>query len=299
MDVSRRGFLKLAGAAGAVALAPAAASAAVSGPIPDSAAGMLVDATKCVGCRACEAACSEANGLAAPAMAGEETVFDRPRTTGSTAYTVVNRYAESGDPARASFVKTQCLHCAEPGCASACPAKALVKTSEGPVVYHADRCIGCRYCMVACPFGVPKFEYEKTMPYVQKCTFCAGRLAQGQMPACAEVCPSGALTFGKRNELLETAKTRIYQNPERYARQVYGEHEAGGTSWLYIAGRPFAELGFRTNVGTRPYPEYTRTALAVVPLVLMVAPPLLMSLRSFVRNAQANGEHEAEETPHA
>jgi Fe-S-cluster-containing dehydrogenase component len=244
---------------------------------------MLVDTTRCVGCRACEAACSEANGLPAPAMAGDAAVLDRKRTTDPTTYTVVNRFAADGGP---RFVKSQCMHCIDPACASACPVKALEKTPEGPVVYHNDRCIGCRYCMVACPFGVPRFEYERAAPFVQKCSFCTGRQAQGKSPACAEVCPSGALTFGKRKALLETAKTRIYRDPERFVHEVYGEHEAGGTSWLYVSDVPFEKLGFKTDVAHRPYPELTWGSLSVVPLVMMLWPPLLMALGMFARRRE-------------
>ena len=298
MNVSRRKFLALAGAAGAAALA-APATCRAARPTGNGAA-MLVDTTKCVGCRACEAACSEANRLPEPAMAGDDAVFDRPRTTDAHTYTVVNRRANPNDPATPRFVKSQCMHCVEPACASACPAKALVKTADGPVVYHRDRCIGCRYCMVACPFGVPKYEYEKAIPYVQKCSFCAARQQAGQGPACAEVCPTGTLTFGKREELLEEAKTRIYRNPDRYVHQVYGEEEAGGTSWLYLSDMPFEKLGLPTDVPTTPYPELTRSALSVVPLVLMVAPPLLMGFHTFAqrREAAAADASHAEETRH-
>jgi Fe-S-cluster-containing dehydrogenase component len=260
---------------------------------------MLVDTTKCIGCRACEAACSEANGLPEPAMAGEEAVFDRPRETDSRTYTVVNRRANPGDPSAPRYVKSQCMHCVEPACASACPARALVKTADGPVVYHADRCIGCRYCMVACPFGVPKYEYDEPVPYVRKCSFCAGRQQQGLPPACAEVCPSGALTFGQRRDLLETAKRRIYQDPDHYVHEVYGEAEAGGTSWLYVGDVPAETLGLPAGVGTTPYPELTRSALSVVPLVLMVAPPLLMGFHAFSqRRETAAAADRAEEKRH-
>jgi Fe-S-cluster-containing dehydrogenase component len=298
MDLSRRTFFKLAAAGGAAAIAaPSTASATASHPAADGVVGMLVDTTRCLGCRACEAACSEANGLAGPAMPGEDAVFEQARTTDSRTYTVVNRRGPAASP---RFVKSQCMHCVEPACASACLVKALEKTPAGPVVYHGDRCIGCRYCMVACPFEVPKFEYEKPLPYVQKCTFCAGRLAQGQGPACAEVCPTGALTFGKRSELLEAAKERIYGTPGRYVRRVYGEHEAGGTSWMYIGDVPFEQLAFR-DVGTTPYPQLTQSALSVVPLVVMLGPPFLMGLYTFSRRREQAAASEAagtQETRH-
>lgn len=295
MEVSRRHFFKLAGGAAAAGLAgwPAHVEPAIPHQEAESAVGMLVDTTLCAGCRGCEAACSEANGLPSPAAVKEGVA----RSTDSTAYTVVNGFEREDGGRR--FVKTQCLHCVAPACGSACLAKALEKTPQGPVVYHADRCIGCRYCMVACPFGVPKFEYEKAVPYVQKCSFCAGRVAKGQGPACAEVCPTGALTFGKRSELLELARTRIYQNPGRFVRHIYGEHEAGGTSWLYITDVPFERLGFRTDVATTPYPELTSGALSIVPFVLMLAPPFLMGLHTWSRARERTARGESGESQEA
>ena len=146
-----------------------------------------------------------------------------------TAFTVVNR-AEK-EPGVERFAKKQCMHCLAPACASACPVRAMDKLPSGPVVYDASKCMGCRYCMIACPFDIPKYEYGSNAPRVRKCSFCAERQAKGLKPACTEACPSGALTFGKRAELLEVAKTRIYTNTGRYLHEVFGEREAGGTSW--------------------------------------------------------------------
>jgi formate dehydrogenase iron-sulfur subunit len=287
MNVSRRSFLKLAGVAGATALAgPASATAATPAAAAEDAVGVLVDTTLCIGCRSCEAACSEANHLPEPVMFGDEAVFAKPRTTSASTYTVVNRYANPKDASTPRFIKTQCLHCVQPACASACPANALRKTADGPVTYDAGRCLGCRYCMVACPFEIPKFQYERVVPTVQKCSFCSSRQRQGKPPACVEACPAGTLTFGKRRDLLETARTRIYQKPDQYVHQVYGEQEAGGTSWLYISDVPFDKLGLRTHVGTTAYPELTRSALSVVPLVVMMAPPFLMGLHEFSRRSR-------------
>jgi Fe-S-cluster-containing dehydrogenase component len=277
MKLSRRTFLKV-NAAGAAALA--VAPVAASGPaLADPAArGMLVDTTRCVGCRGCEAACSEANANPEPAMAGDDRVFATRRDTDTRTFTVVNRV--STEPER--YIKTQCMHCVDPGCASACPARALEKTAAGPVTYDGSRCLGCRYCMMACPFDGPKFEYEKPVPYVRKCEFCAERQAQGLVPACAEVCPSGALLFGPRAELLEEARKRIYQNPDNYVHHIYGEHEAGGTSWLYITDVPLEKLPLPQHLRLSPYPELTQTALAAVPVVLTLWPPLLMGLHTFL-----------------
>jgi Fe-S-cluster-containing dehydrogenase component len=294
MKLSRRTFFKV-NAAGAAALAvPATASAAPAAANPH-ARGVLVDATRCVGCRACEAACSEANHNAEPESLGDDRVFDARRDTDQRTFTVVNRFAPAaaGGAAPVRFVKKQCMHCIQPACASACPARALEKTSDGPVTYDGSRCLGCRYCMMACPFDGPKFEYDKAVPYVKKCTFCAERQAEGLSPACTEVCPSGALTFGVRAELLEEAKRRIYQNPDRYVHHIYGEHEAGGTSWLYITDVPFETIGFPQGLMNAPYPDLTKTALAAVPVVLTLWPPLLMGLYTFSRRRTEGGDHPA------
>jgi formate dehydrogenase iron-sulfur subunit len=293
MKVNRRTFLKIVTAAGSSGLvgqstrAQAAALDAAANPV-----GMLVDTTRCLGCRACEAACSEKNHLAEPVRSGDPAVFEVKRTTDSHAYTVVNRYANPKEGGEPTYVKTQCMHCLQPACASACPVKALEKTSEGPVIYHKDRCIGCRYCMVACPFNITKFEYETPFPYVRKCQQCYDRLQQGKIPACAEACPGGALTFGKRAELLEIAKTRIYQNPDQYVHHIYGEHEVGGTGWLYISDVPFEKLGFSMHLGTKPYPEFTQGALSMVPFVLIMWPPLLMGLYTFAKKGEEAVQNE-------
>ena len=274
MKVTRRGFFKIAGAtAGASLLSTEARAAEAHGALDGP--GVLVDTTLCVGCRGCEAACAEANELPAP-VEGEK-VFDEKRDTAQHVFTVVNRHATEQGGER--FVKTQCMHCVAPACASACPVQAMVKLPTGPVVYDASRCMGCRYCMIACPFNVPKYEYESAAPRVRKCTFCAKRQAEGKGPACAEVCPSGALLFGKRAELLEIAKKRIYTNPDRYVHHVYGEQEAGGTSWLYITDVPFEKMPYFPNdVGTRAYPDIVSGALGAPPFVMTLWPPLLMGI---------------------
>ncbi len=293
MKLSRRTFLKVnaAGAAAVATLHAVPASAAEAAASPD-AKGVLVDTTRCVGCRACEAACSEANHLPEPASAGDERVFDSRRETASQVFTVVNRVKGPNAQSPVRYVKTQCMQCVDPACASACPARALEKTPGGPVTYTGSRCLGCRYCMMSCPFEIPRFEYEKPVAYVRKCTFCAERQARGEMPACAEVCPSGALTFGARAELLEEAKKRIYQNPDKYVHHIYGEHEAGGTSWLYISDVPFERLGFNTGLQASSYPALTKTALSAVPVVLTLWPPLLMGLRNFSQRREEARNHE-------
>ena len=292
MKLNRRTFFKVAGGAGAVALAPAtSAGATTSAEVLDAGRrGVLVDTTKCVGCRACEAACAEANTLPGPAMPGDASVFATPRKTDPASFTVVNRTAVS--PER--FAKQQCMHCLEPACASACLVRALEKTPAGPVVYHKQYCMGCRYCMLACPFEMPKYEYDSPAPYVRKCTFCAERQAKGLDPACTSVCPAGALTFGNRNELLDIARERLYTKGSPYVRHIYGENEVGGTSWLYISDIPLDKLGLPAGLGTYAYSSLTQASLAAVPFVLTLWPPLLMGIYSFSRRRQEVEARDAE-----
>jgi Fe-S-cluster-containing dehydrogenase component len=277
MKLGRRGFFKVAVVTAGAAGASAASASGAGTQAGQDGAGVLVDTTLCVGCRGCEAACSEANGL--PPPPADDKVMDAQRDTAPDVFTVVNKAEKA--PGVERFAKRQCLHCIAPGCASACPVKAMEKLPSGPVVYDATKCMGCRYCMIACPFEVPKYEYDALAPRVRKCTFCPERQAAGLKPACTEVCPSGALTFGKRGELLEVAKTRIYSNPGRYVPHVYGEHEAGGTSWLYIGDVAFEKLAMRTNVPDAPIPNLVQGALSAPPFVMTLWPPLLMGLYVF------------------
>jgi Fe-S-cluster-containing dehydrogenase component len=299
MNVNRRTLFKLAAAAGTAGVAGAAATSRASAvPAAKGARGVLVDTTRCVGCRACEAACAEANALAGPEMPGDDMVFASKRATSPTAYTVVQKGSKKSPSGEDRFAKAQCMHCVEPACASGCVVRALEKTANGPVVYHKDRCLGCRYCMIACPFGVPKYEYSKTTPLVRKCTFCAERQAKGLVPACTEVCPSGALQFGMRADLLEEAKKRIYTNPEKYVHKIYGEDEAGGTSWLYISDVPFESLTLPSGIEKKPYPELADGALSAVPFVITLWPPLLMGMytiskrRDEVAASEGSGKQE-------
>ena len=192
---------------------------------------ILFDSTKCIGCEACVAACKEKNNLPA--------AID-PKLTAYT-WTVV----EQRDKA---FVRRMCMHCESPTCASVCPVGAFQKQPNGPVLYDASRCIGCRYCIMACPFGVPKYQWDRTVPIVQKCTMCPDRIAAGQAPACASVCPTGATTFGDRDQLIGEARARLAAAPKSYVPRIYGLEEVGGTSVLILSGVPFASLGLRTDL---------------------------------------------------
>jgi formate dehydrogenase iron-sulfur subunit len=298
MSVNRRDFLKIAGAAGSALVAGGGIAKASTGAAGNGNGndvefyGMLIDTTKCVGCRSCEEACNQANKLPPPKESfSDESVLEKPRDTTPDAFTVINKYPNEKEPDKPIFARKQCMHCNQPACASACLVKALQKTPEGPTIYNKDRCMGCRYCMVSCPYDIPKFQYDSPLPYIRKCIFCYSRVKAGEKPACAEACPEGATLFGKKRDLMEEARTRIYQNPDKYYHKIYGEHDAGGTSFLYLSAVPFEKIGFKKDVGTQPYPEMTSGFLYGVPLVFVLWPSLLYGLSLLTKGKEKESEH--------
>jgi len=224
--------------------------------------GILIDVTRCIGCGQCASACQTSHGL-----------IDNPQPKlSATAFTVIQ-------PVKDRNVRRMCMHCEDPACVSACPVGALKKSAIGAVIYDASLCIGCRYCMIACPFGVPKYEWTKLAPYVKKCDMCYARQLSGQQPACTEVCPVQAAEFGDREELLEVARQRIRENPDKYVRRVYGSEEVGGTSVMFLSDVPFEELGFVAPAqGKNPVPVLTAAALGDVPTVVLVGGSMLSAL---------------------
>lgn len=253
--------------------------------------GVLIDLTKCVGCGSCTVACKLWN----------ETKFDpKVPATGDTTkltsenWTVVKRHeVQDADKEPVwRFVKEQCLHCEHPACASACFSKALQKSPEGPVVYYPDLCVGCRYCMVACPFTVPKYQWEKSLPFVAKCQMCSSRLQKGEMPACVSVCPTGVMKYGERDELLKEAKARI-AGDKKYVQHIYGEEEVGGTLWMYISDVPFEQLGFKMGLTTKPLPEYTHEGwLKFTPAIAVGWGLVLTGLYKYTKRRQKIAEEE-------
>jgi len=302
-----RGSVAAAGLAGASGVATAAtraplASADGGADLTAQAAGqraMLFDGTLCVGCRACELACNSKNELGrTPDEIFEGRDAEDSRALAPDVYTYVTFHQWESDPSTAAFGKVQCMHCIEPACVSSCPVHALRKTELGPVVWDGDICLGCRYCMMACPFLVPRFEWESRNPAIRKCDMCADLQEKGEPPACVAACPTKALRVGTRSELLELAHQRIVERPRRYVHHVYGEHEAGGTNFLHLAGRPFDELGYRRNLPMRSYRDYTRPAMAAIPWVLGGLSIGLGAVRWVVdRRAQVAEAEEAADRP--
>ena len=269
----------------------------------------LIDITKCIGCRACQVACKQWND-----RDGEQTELEwnlglqNPATLSAKTLTLITYHELPDEKAPGGlnylFTMRRCLHCLEPACASACPTTALNRSADGPVGYDADKCIGCRYCIWACPWGVPTAEWDSLAPKIQKCTHCADRTTQplpltrnGQnltedeskrfqqnvvVPACVKACPADALRFGEREEMLNEARNRIGSRPDKYVNHIYGEKEAGGTSVLYLSSVPFEKLGF-PDVGTKSYPRLSAFALHAVPPAVIALGALLGGTFAFLK----------------
>ena len=224
--------------------------------------GMLIDFTECIGCGECVKACQKQNNLP-----GEYLETDLSFRN----YTVV--LEKEG-----IYYRKLCMHCLDPVCVSVCPVGAFTKTEKGPVLYDPDKCMGCRYCMMACPFGVPRYQWDRAVPVIAKCIFCSERVAAGCETACSWVCPMGATRMGERRHLLEIAHARIRRYPERYVNHVYGEYDAGGTSVLMLSSVPFEKLGFPTHLGNEPLPNLTWSVLSKIPNIILTGGILLGGL---------------------
>lgn len=274
MGIDRRNFIKTLGIAGATFTVCKSLGATQITKNDIEFSGILYDSTRCIGCQSCEYACSEQYGLPDPEGAPNTEII---RKTNEKHLVVVNSYNTTNGE---QYIRRACNHCNDPACASACLTKAMIKTDEGPVIWRENKCMGCRSCMISCPFDMPKFEYNSSNPKIQKCRMCYELLQEGGLPACVENCPAEAMLFGKRRDLIEIARTRIYKEPDKYNHEIYGEHEVGGTGVLYLASVPFEELGFRNDLGNTPYPELNRTFLYSVPAVLILWPAFLLGLNN-------------------
>jgi Fe-S-cluster-containing dehydrogenase component len=249
MTLDRRSLLTgaAATAAAAVAVTAGGAESAVKTAPPD-AVGLLYDTTLCIGCKTCVVACREANGKK-PDTSNSNGLWDAPLDLNGQTKNVIKLYKDPDSPVR-SYFKAQCMHCVDPACVGACMIGALQKREKGIVTYKQEYCSGCRYCQVACPFEIPKFEWASKAPLMVKCELCNHRLAEGKLPGCVEVCPRHAVIFGTRDALLAEAKKRIADHPDRYrglrdgdAPRVFGETDGGGTQCLVLSHVPYEKLG--------------------------------------------------------
>ena len=310
MAINRRDFLKFSAGAGLMVTAGATPSqAAPRGQLSPDAVGILYDATLCIGCMSCMVNCKKANAEPGGALYHKETagqipfeypegdpIYDAPKKLSAHTLCVIKAYQDDAPQEGArkgsafSFIKQHCLHCLEPACVSVCPVAALQKQpGTGIVTYNKNRCFGCRYCQIACPFGIPTYEWHKASPSVVKCQLCNHRYAQGKYSACCESCPTGASIFGKVTDLREEAKRRLTLKPgdtyaypvkrvdgderteqvvQPYVDHVYGMEEAGGTQYLFLAGVDFDKLGFNPKITNQVYPDFTWDYVSHVPALI-------------------------------
>jgi formate dehydrogenase iron-sulfur subunit len=221
--------------------------------------GILTDITKCIGCLQCVSACKTANNLR------QEVPKVWQKSDGLSARNWTSIIQEPDN----RYVRKQCRHCLEPACVSACPVGALHKTPEGAVIYDKGKCLGCRYCMMSCPYGIPRYDWDLPVPYIEKCILCYDRIKSGKQPACTEICPTNATIFGNRDDLLAEAHRRIKENPGKYIDKVWGEHEIGGTSVLYISDIDLDFLAMKPGLGTKSLPSTTELAMHSVPFAFV------------------------------
>jgi len=220
---------------------------------------ILTDVTRCTGCEKCVDACVQENKLS-KALPWRWVSRDG---LSSERFTSIIRKPGGHN------IRKQCRHCVEPACVSACPVGALQKTEEGPVIYDSAKCLGCRYCMMSCPFGIPRYSWEKNIPYVRKCTMCYHLIKDGGVPACVSACPEDATIFGERDELIAEARRRIAHDPGKYRDTLYGEFDAGGTCVLYISDIELDFLSWKKDIGGTPLPHLTQFAMRAVPPVFV------------------------------
>lgn len=328
MKIQRRDFLKLSAGSGLL-LATAGPTAALASTekkaLPPEAVGILYDSTLCVGCQACMSACKVANKMP---IETEDTFkrSDRPPDLSAKTLNIIKRYQDGNGTAKDqekdgyAFIKRQCMHCLDPSCVSACPVSALRKDAlNGIVSYNKDACIGCRYCQIACPFNIPKFQWESTTPEIIKCQLCNHLLKDGKYAACCTACPTGASLYGPMEDLIAEAKRRLKLEPGAYAdfplnrigagatprntshkvgqyiQHIYGENEVGGTQNLMLAGVSFTKLG----LPELPDQAFVRLADGIQYAIYkgMAYPlALLGALIYMIRKGETTGEEKKEDS---
>jgi len=238
---------------------------------------ILTDVTKCIGCFECVTACKTSHNLS----------NDVPRKWHRNDGLSAQNWSSIVQRPDNHYVRKQCRHCLEPACVSVCPVAALITTNTGAIIYDPDKCIGCRYCMIACPFGIPRYDWEEPVPYIRKCDFCHDRTTRGLQPACTEACPNGATIFGERDELLSEAHRRIAAEPDKYLDTVFGEHEMGGTAVLYISDIDLGFLSYPARRETPALPETTHLAMSAVPPTFIGMGALMGGLYWFCKRRDA------------
>lgn len=235
--------------------------------------GILNDVTKCIGCLKCVSACKIEHHL------DDDVPRIWQKNDGLSADNWTSVIQKPGN----HFVRKQCRHCIDPACVSVCPVGALQKAKIGAIVYDSSKCMGCRYCMMACPFGIPRYEWDKAVPYIQKCILCYDRIKNGGQPACTTACSNGATIFGEREELLKLAHKMIKENPEKYIGKVWGEEEFGGTSVLYISDIDLSFLSYQSKTGKKPLPKTTVPAMESVPFTFVGMGGAMLGLNWIIR----------------
>lgn len=234
---------------------------------------ILTDITKCVGCLKCVSACKKVNKL--------ET--DVPRVWQKNDGLSAENWTSIIQKPDKHYIRKQCRHCLEPACAMACPVGALRKTEEGAIVYDSNKCLGCRYCMMACPYGIPRYDWDEPVPYVRKCTLCYQKIKYGEEPACTSICPEKATVFGERDELIKIAHKIIRESPGRYINKVWGEYEIGGSSVIYLSDIDLGFLAYKSKLGTEPLTKSTDTAMKSVPFAFVGMGGAMLGLNWIIR----------------
>ena len=320
MALNRRQFLKMTAAGVGTAMCTnASALQREAKPLSPDAVGMLYDSTLCIGCKACMSACKEANGMP-PEFFGEQNLWDSPQETSGDTLNVIKVYKDGTGEQKDrevdgfAFMKRHCLHCVDPSCVSVCPVSAMTKDPiTGIVEHHEDRCIGCRYCVYSCPFGIPKYEYNDAFGQIQKCEFCVHLQDKGLVPACCDVCPTGATLFGRVDDLKQEAQRRLdakagdtYVFPRgklgagrppheatipEYKQHVYGLKELGGTQIMYMSAVPIDKLGLPTNVPDFGYPTVSEGIQHML-YKWMLAPAILLGGLAYVVRKNTRKDHE-------
>ena len=313
MKVDRRNFLKVLSAGAVTAAVPGNVFARAKKDVPPDAVGILYDSTLCIGCKNCEMACQRYNKLTAQPSDSNNSDFD-PYTFALNKIQIYRNGDKTDKESKDkySFFKKACMHCVDPNCVSACPASALTKDEESGIIsWNSDACIGCRYCQVACPYSIPKFEFGAAFPEIIKCEMCQHIQVKGGIPGCCDFCPTGASVFGKFSDILQEAKSRLdlpeksnYKYPvgdlsgkrsknnpvKKYINYVYGEKEGGGTQYVILSAVPFEDLGLPT------LPDYSNASKTEgIQHTLykgMIAPIVLFAGLAFTTYKTAKAEDE-------